>query len=62
MKRIFYIGSASLIGAVAILLSLGFWHELERADANATNYMRQHHPVVSHAAKSMGDRVRKVAR
>ena len=58
MKRAFYLFSAAIIGAAAVLSAAGWWHELVQADKQATQYMRANHPGVAAAAKRMGDGVR----
>jgi hypothetical protein len=58
MKRIFFIVSAAVIGTVAVLTVAGWSHELVQADKRATEYMRENHPTVAHAAQDLGSKVR----
>lgn len=61
MKRLLYISTAALAGTALSLFVVGYWHEMQKADKSATQYMRVHHPSIAATAKGMGDTVRRVA-
>lgn len=56
--RAFHVVATAIIVSAGTLAVAGHWHEIKKADANATLFMQQHFPHVAKAAKAIGDKFR----